>query len=515
MISNYSEAKARINRHATAAIMLLAAASAEASLPALEYEATLEAVPGTERFAPYMIGSWRNGLMNGRTGIVADAELHKQLDLSKRFSWAAGVEIAAGYMSASDYELYDNGQWTGRSYRPAAFTLQQAYATIKYRQVCITAGQKNPHSYFVNEKVSSGDLTRSNNARGLPGVEAGFIDFVDIPFTRGWVQIDGTISYNAFTDNKYRRSQFNYYNDILATGLLYTYKRAHFRTMPSQPFSVTLGMQVGGLFGGTTQWWDRGKNTRVQKNGASLRTFIDMFLPVEGNGDGYYQGASLGTIDLKLRYRLKNGAELTAYYQNPWEDGSGLGKYNGFDGLWGVAYHSPARTIITDAAIEWLDFTNESGPIPWQPADYPGCTQINATSGGDNYFNNDQYGAYANYGMAIASPFVMAPVYNTDGTPYFAHNMCKGLHMAVAGAIGDDIDWRAMYSYQKAWGMGRLPAPRSYICNSAMIEGSWNAGRILSGLHLKAAIAFDAGSLRGNNFGMYLGIKYSGSICNK
>ncbi|MDE6109652.1 MAG: capsule assembly Wzi family protein [Muribaculaceae bacterium] len=499
-----------MNKYVHAAILTLAAATARGAMPSLSYEASFEAVPGTERFAPYMAGSWRNGLMNGRTGAVLDAAVHKELDKSRRFSWAAGIEIAGGYMSASNYEMYHAGDWTERSYRPAGLVLQQAFATVKYRQVYLTAGQKNPHSYFVNERVSSGDLARSNNARGLPGVEAGFLDFVDIPFTRGWVQIDGSISYNAFTDDKYRRSQFNYYNDILATGLLYTYKRAHFRTNPSKPFSVTAGMQTGGMFGGTTQWWDRGKNTRIQKNGASLRTFFDMFLPIEGNGDGYYKGASLGTIDLKLRYRLKNGAEIAAYVQNPWEDGSGLGKFNGFDGLWGVSYHAPGRAIITDAAIEWLDFTNESGPIAWQPADYPGCTQINATSGGDNYFNNDQYGAYANYGMAIGSPFVMAPVYNTDGTPFFAHNMCKGIHIAAAGAIGRDIDWRAMYSYQKAWGMGRLPSPRSYACNSAMIEGAWNASAVLPGLSLKAMLAFDTGSLRGDNFGVYIGIKYTG-----
>ncbi len=501
-----------MNKSIAAAIVLCAAISGRAATPTLSYEASLEVAPGSERFAPYMIGSWRNGLMNGRTGAVLDAGIGKALDMGRRFSWAAGVEIAAGYMSASGYEKYSAGEWTTQNYRPSGFVLQQAFATLKYRQVFITAGQKNPRSYFVNERVSSGDLARSNNARGIPGVEAGFLDFVDIPFTAGWVQIDGAISYNKFTDNKYRRAQFNYYNDIMATGLLYTYKRAHFRSNPAKPFSVTAGMQVGGLFGGTTQWWDRGKNTRTKKNGASLRTFFDMLLPIEGNGDGYYKGASLGTIDIKLRYRLKNGAEISAYLQNPWEDGSGLGKFNGLDGLWGISYHSPKRGVLMDAAVEWLDFTNESGPIAWQPADYPGCTQINATSGGDNYFNNDQYGAYANYGMAIGSPFVMAPVYNTDGTPMFAHNMCKGIHIAAAGAIGADIDWRAMYSYQKAWGMGRLPSPRTYSRNSAMVEGSWNASDIHPGMSLKAAVAFDAGSLRGDNFGVFLGIRYSGFI---
>ena len=110
-----------------------------------------------------------------------------------------------------------------------------------------------------------------------------------------------------------------------------------------------------------------------------------------------------------------------------------------------------ASRSLTDAAIEWLDFTNESGPIPWEPGDYPGTSLTQWTSGGDNYYNNDMYGAYANYGMAIATPFLVSPVYNLDGTPMFAHNMTRGVHAAIAGAIGNDVDWRLMYSYQQGY----------------------------------------------------------------
>lgn len=481
---------------------------------ALDYEASVMMAASTGRFAPYMIGSWRNGLMNGRNGAILDIKATKNFDLSRRFSWEAGVELAGGQLSASDYERYDaaDKSWGHNQYRPSAFTLQQAYASIKYRQVYLMAGQKNPQSYLLNRKVSSGDPARSDNSRGLPGVEAGFLGFVDIPLTHGWVQIDGTISYNIFTDNRYRREQYNYYNDLLATDMYYTYKRCHFRSNPAKPFSVTAGMQVGGLFGGTTKWYKRGQMEREEHHDASLRDFIDMLIPTEGNGDAYYKGSSLGTIDLLMRYRLRSGAEVSAYAINPWEDGSGLGKFNGLDGLIGVAYHNPQRAIITDAAIEWLDFTNESGPIPWEPGDYPGTTVTPGTSGGDNYFNNDMYGAYANYGMAIGTPFLKAPIYNLDGTPMFLHNMARGVHMAAAGCIGADIDWRAMYSYQKAWGMGRIPAPRCYVANSAMIEASWRADRLLHGLELKARLAFDAGSLRGDNFGMFIGVRYSGSF---
>jgi len=479
-----------------------------------EYSATLLMQPASERYTPYMIGSWKNGLMNGCKGVVLDVCAIKKLDTGKRFSWGAGVEFTAGHSAAIDYERYDREthSWGADRWRPAAVNVQQLYGELKYRQVFLTVGQKNPESYLVNSRVSSGDLARSNNARGIPGFEAGFLDFQDVPFTNGWLQIDGAIGYGLYTDNSFRREQYNYYNDLIATDLRYTYKRCHFRSNPDKPFCVTAGLQSGGMFGGMTEWYDRGKLTHEAEHKAGLRDYIDMLFPIENNGDGYYKGSSLGTIDVKLRYRLRSGAEISAYLQNPWEDGSGLGKLNGWDGLWGIAYHSSDRKIITDAAIEWLDFTNESGPIAWAPGDYPGTSQTHWTSGGDNYFNNDMYGAYTNYGMAIGTPFLKAPVYNTDGTPMFAHNMARGVHAAVAGAIGDDVDWRVMYSYQQAWGMGRLPSAHCLINNSAMAEASWRADRLLRGLSIKAQVAFDAGSLRGNNFGASLSIRYAGIL---
>lgn len=498
---------------------MICAAATVSAVPPIEVDYSAEVLAGasTGDFAPYMIASWRNGLLSQQNNALLDLKATKSLDRSRRFSWGAGIEAAAGYASATAYERYDAATqtWGTHSVRPSAVRIQQLYGELKYRQVFLMAGMRAPHSYLVDERVSSGDLARSNNARAIPSVEAGFLDFVDIPFTRSWVQIDGALGYGKFTDSDFRREQFNYYNDLLATGVYYTYKRIHFRSNPSKPFSATIGMQAAGQFGGYTQWYDRGKMTKEEKHRASLRDFLDMLLPMEGNGDGYYKGSSLGTIDIKLRYRLRSGAEITAYLQNPWEDGSGLGKFNGWDGLWGIAYHNPERAIITDAAIEWLDFTNESGPIAWQPGDYPGCTQTNATSGGDNYFNNDMYGAYANYGMAIGSPFIKAPVYNLDGTPLFEHNMCRGVHAAVAGAFGSDVDWRVMYSYQQAWGMGRLPSVRCYINNSAMAEATWRADRFLPGLSMGAQVAFDAGSLRGNTFGALVSVKYSGSLSFK
>ena len=91
------------------------------------------------------------------------------------------------------------------------------------------------------------------------------------------------------------------------------------------------------------------------------------------------------------------------------------------------------------------------------------------------------------------------------------HNRARGFHTAIGGHLGT-IAYRAMLSYQKAGGMGRIPAPRKIQATSARLEAVWTPARKLPGLRVKAAIALDKGNLRGNNFGALMSVSYSGSF---
>ena len=90
-----------------------------------------------------------------------------------------GLEVIAGYSSSNDYSLWDASanEWTSRSNRPSAAWIQQLYGELEYRSIRLRVGQEQPHSALLDESLSSGDLTRSGNARGIPGVSPGFNDF--------------------------------------------------------------------------------------------------------------------------------------------------------------------------------------------------------------------------------------------------------------------------------------------------------------------------------------------------
>lgn len=481
----------------------------------LEYSAEALGNGSTGHFAPYFIGSLNGGRIVRKASALADLSVKVDIDRSKRFSWGAGAEFIAGYSSANKYERYlaEEKTWTLQENRPAPIWIQQLYGELKFRGVFLRIGQKDHHSALLNEKLSSGDLTRSSNSRGIPGAEIGFIDFQNIPFTNGWVQIEGVVEYGKFMDSGFAREQYNYYSWMLATDTYFTYKRCYFRTKPAMPFSITIGMQTGGQFGGMTQFYYQGKLTKTEKRGFRFTDIFKMFLPIEGNGNYFYEGNSLGSWDFKARYRLRNGDEISFAFEWPWEDGSGIGRMNGLDGLWGLYYTSKSRRLINGVAIEWLDFRNQSGPMHWAPQDSPGTSITSQTTGGDNYYNNDTYTAYTNYGMAIATPFLVSPIYNLNGYPAFQHCRARGVHLALTGCIDRiSLDYSVKYSWQQGWGMGRTPRAHSLIDNSALLDVNWNASSILNGFSVKAELAFDAGKLRGNNFGFLLGIRYSGAF---
>lgn len=493
-----------------AAILLLSATCVFAA-ERISYQASVSANGATGGFAPYMLGSWNSGRVYVGKGIWHDGLLHRDLDLSRRFSWAYGAEYIAGIGTGVSYERWrpELEQFTPSTVRQANIRLIQAYGALKYRQVYLLIGMKERGSRIVDGELSAGDYVRSNNARPIPGAAAGFLDFVDIPFTNGWVQIDGEVMYGKFFDNGERIGAFNHYNGTLNLSLYYNYKRCYFRSNPRKPFSLLVGLNTATMFGGSQYTYSNGKIIAVESRGLKIKDIFDVLIPREGSGEDYYKGQTLGSWDLKAVYRFRNDSRLTFYVQKPWEDGSGVGFRTGWDGIWGLQYDMAKEGWLSKVLVEYIDFTNMSGPMHFAPSDNTNTTLEGHTNGADNYYNNGYYGPYVNYGMAIGTPFMLAPVYNRDGRYLFKENKTRGFHFAATGMITPQWKWRAMVSYQKSAGTTTVVHWKKLHNTSAMLEASW-----LPTPHwtAKARIALDHGDLRGNNFGGALSVAYHGDF---
>lgn len=470
-------------------------------------------------YAPYMMSSNRHGELTQSRGAQLRLSAVQYMDTTRRFTYGYGADVIAGVRSATNYEFYNiqSPEVAVRENRPSALYIQQLYGEVKFRGVFLTIGMKEYNSIIVNHALSSGDLTFSGNTRPIPQVRVGFVDFQNIPFTNGWVQIEGVYSFGKSMDNKWLENHFNYRDvgDHLCLDSYYSYKRCYFRTKPSQPFSVTVGMQAGMQLGGTSMFYNKGELIDKYHDHITFKNLLQTIFPTAGSAPGNYykEGNSVGSWDILGRYRLDNGTEVKAYYESPFEDGSGIGKLNGFDGLYGIEYKAPCPGYVTGAVLEYFDFRNQSGPIHFDSSYNPGGEEHrpgNAT-GKDDYYNNFQYSGYQYYGMSIGTPLLKSPFYNLNGSNLFLHNRVYGFHAAVKGQIMKGLQYRAMASWRTSLGSYDYPVTEKIHDFSAMLEVAYDVEQ-LPGLRIKAQVAGDKGKLYGDNFGAVIGVSYSGLL---
>lgn len=496
------------------ALTCLSAPAQEAPDTLLELRASTVANFSSGRFAPYYIGSGRYGLTTQKNGIMELAEAVRPLSTRRRFEYGFGTSVAFSETSSAPYSRYADGAWTEVRRHPAAVRLQTLWAGVKWRGVFIWAGMKEERNPYISSPLGVGDIILSDNARPVPQVRAGFVDFQNIPFTRGWAQIQGELAYGKMADSDWLEDHYNYYNSFLTTGSWMHYARLYLRSNPSKPFSVTVGMQHAAQFGGYYRRYQDGRQTAERKLSVKFKDIVNAFFPWTGGsstmeGDqAFYDGNHLGSWDLRLRYRLHEGSEIALYAQFPWEDGSGIGKLNGLDGVWGLQYKAPDRgAVLTEAVAEYIDFTNQSGPMHWAPGDFPGTQVPSQATGADDYYNNYMYNGWANYGMALGTPFAKSPLYNTDGYMRFTDNRLRGFALGAAGNAPWSLEWQARFSYRQSWGTPFQPAPCKRHDASMLLQASrlWAA----HGLRLSAALAYDCGNLYGNSLGAMFTLQYT------
>lgn len=495
---------------------MLAPAQARADYE-IQTDAALLLGTGSNDFAPFYVYSNRHGKLSQSSNALIDLSARDTLNIDRRFDYAWGVEALAGWTSSADYMQFDRslGHEASFSRHPARIWLQQLYAEVKWRCLMLSVGMRDRNSVFVDQNLSSGDVVWSGNSRAIPEVRIGFVGFQDIPWINHWVQADICLSYGKFADTRWIEHHFSYdkYQGINPGGF-WTYKRIYLRSNPDKPFMFQLGFQMTGLFGGHSMWYNnQGECYRTTDNYDGFKDFFEMLLPYDRGGkEGYVKGDHKGSWDLAARYRFRGGETLRAYTQWFWEDGTGILKKNGWDGLWGIEFKSGRRWWINGAVLEYLDFTHQSGKLHWDPSQTPDVDLNYQVRGHDNYYNNNFYRSYVNYGMTIGTPMMPGTIFNLNGCPNIRRNVVRGVHVGIEGSLGSDVDYRVKYGWRRAWGQvntSELLYPVDV--NSWSVEAGWNMSQV-PGLTLKAQIAMDHGRLPQNAFGVMIGASWSGNL---
>lgn len=468
-------------------------------------------------FAPHYIAANRFGIISGGDNALLSVGLAKPLNSDLRFSYAFGTRLVGGYTSDVNYTRFDpetNSFVPNHLHSSRAF-IQELYATAKWRSLFITAGMKEFEPVLVNRNLSSGDLIHSGNARPIPQVRAGFVDFQPVPFTSRILKIQGEIAYGKYADARWWEKHGDRYNSPTVSGIWYLYRRLLFRLEPSKVFSLTIGGQAASQFGGKTIYMKRGLVGKIDDRGIRFADFFKMIIPVDRSKEGFYQGNTLGSWDIRADFKLNNGTMISGYVQNPWEDGSGMAKQNGLDGLYGLELKLPGiKPGLEGAVIEYLDLTNQSGPVHFNPDDFSGTAMTSQATGADDYYNNKYYIAYTNYGMLSGNPMVMAPLYNLDGYNFITGTRMRGVHAAARGWLNKSIIWELKTGWRKAYGSGYLALVPPLESFSAFASLKWYVPQVRN-LTLKGSLGLDRGHLPENSLGAEISVAYSGVILSK
>ena len=470
----------------------------------ISYNLAAEAAVGTGDFTAFQLVTNRHHVLGTRSNTAyMRGNVKLCHSFTKDWSLSAAVDVVASVHA--DHEVF----------------LQQCYANLTYKSFFFEVGSREQRQVVRDELLSSGPFVNGMNAKPVPQVHFGTNGFWDIPFTRRWLQMDFDFGYGKFTDSGFREDMFKRGNGAegYAVGALFHQKHLYFRTNPEKMFFVVAGIDHAVQFCGTNYSYVDGVLTEKKKE-ASLKAFWNVMLPL---GDkNYYEnealedwiyGNHIGLMTVQLGWNINKGHLLQVYYDDPFDDGSGMRKGNGYDGLWGLQYtnKSAGRQLVRGAVLEFFQTTNQSGPLHWDSGDYPEPVRSQLTdlvTGNDNYYNHSFYGGYSHYAMTPGNALITSPIYNKNGSMLFRDNRIKAWHLGVNGEITEHLSYLLKGSYREGWGTYSVPLPVKHHSFDAMVQGIYTLGP----WDFSAAYAFDKGNIYGDCSTFNIKIGFHGKI---
>ena len=254
----------------------------------------------------------------------------------------------------------------------------------------------------------------------------------------------------------------------------------------------------------------------VNETGGALGGVVKLATtPARADGFGlqYIQGIGMfRTFDefLRLMYKTK-GYRLSLYLENYFDDFSGMGKLNGFDGLWGLEYASSnPRSWLRGAVLEYYQTTHQSGPLHGSDADTG-----EKTGGADDYYNNYLYQGWTHWGQAMGNPLIASPAYFLDrivqspwGKGYmgFPYNRVRAFHLGLHGSIAPRWGYRLKCTVSRTWGTPLAPILEPLDNVSGFLEAQYEPA-FWEGLRIVSSLSFDSGDIYGDSFGWQLKVR--------
>lgn len=510
-----------------------------------DYFVQLAGITSHGEHAPFWLTARRQGLLsvennNGyaRLGAVSSGVFSRNSD----FSYTVMVDLTAQYNSHS------------------SFFVHQAFAEIDWRWLRLGIGSKERFSETrgdaglfngtafasnaVNSRMpslwlhnltdlSSGSLTYSGNSRPIPQIRIEIPEYVDFPWTNGWLQVRAHIAYGRFTDDDFqeeytRKMPKSHYG----RNILYHSKAGFIKIGKPSAFPLVFegGLEMCTQFGGDIYNHEQGKIVSMP---SSPMDYWKAFIPLSGSDDTpdveqtNISGNQLGSWHAAFTLHTKN-ADIRLYGEHLFEDFSQLffiEYQNDRNGKKNIIYY-PWKDILVGLRItnksgmlpflsamqyEYLYTRNQSGALYHDPSNYFN----EQMDGADNYYNHGIYPGWHHWGMGIGNPLIISPAYNGDGNLQFRSNRLVAHNIGINGVVGARIPlaYRLQCTYSENWGTYANPFTRKKYTTSLLGELAYAPdGRKWM---CTLSVGYDNSNHIGNNTGIMITLTRIGSLKNK
>lgn len=443
-----------------------------------------------------------------RASVIHDMKPYDGED-EKMLDYAYGLDIAGAYGFTS------------------TAVIQQAYGEVRWLRGKLTVGSKNWKMELHDQNLSSGAQTLGINARPVPQVRVALDEFWPIPGTKGFLNLKGHISYGMMTDDNFSKD-FTKEVTKYTEKSLYHSKAGYLKLGKDyQNLSLTLGVEMVTMFGGTSHRFDDEGNPSIVENESGIKAWWNAFIPTSGGGEAIettYQnvaGNMLGSWVARLDYQ--NDFWTSAiYFDHLFEDQSGmfLLDYDGYgvgdewtvkkdrrffmyklkDMMLGFEWKKKQNQLVDAIVLEYVYSKYQCGPIYHDHT----ITIPDHVCGKDDYYNNYMQNPYEHWGQVMGNPIYLSPIYNEDGTLEVKNNRLFALHLGIGGHITDELSYRVLATYQDALGLYTKPYNGYKKSFNALAEASYQLPKHWL---VTAAVGVDRGNVHGNNTGAQLTVR--------
>ncbi len=438
-------------------------------------------------------------LMSNRWGAITD----QQYDASTYVGFSNTNIFGKKYISKSNptgieqplfYVNYGANIINNNHFQDIIF--QEGYVKAGYKHLEIRYGRFKDIPGESDKDLSSGSLGVSGNALPIPKISIALTDYVNVPFTNGWLQFKGQLSHGWLGRDRYLDSYYHEKTLYLRAG--------------KRKFKFFAGLQH------YVEWG--GKRDGIQLD-RSFKGFLNVFFSTTNADDGsgfdpnvakyaaYHAGDQRGVFEVGFDLETDKHF-LHFYHQTPFDGTWGVDIRN-IDNLSGISIVPKSEKAVVKKVL--LEFIYTKQAENYAPADNRQA-----------YYNNGYYKTGWEYDNQIVGTPLFINRYRAQDYPYFqqrgikpfdwnSNNLPGNSNIIYNEIVGGHIGLLLQFS-NKLSGKTLVTYTNGMYANSGPNLGQFYTLQELyysvsKSLKVSAGFALDAGDFT-NNVGGLVGVHW-------